>query len=409
MNAEVTPEVDLSSESYKTNPVPTLTWLRENDPVHWNRNGYWLLTRYNDVAAAFRDQRLSSEWAKKPELLGRPSRDEQTLDRDGRNRATILTSFNMRDAPDHTRLRTLIQLAFTRSAVNEQRQRIQNLVDSYLAQGFANGSIDLVTDLAFPLTITIASEMIGMPVELREQFRTSFELAEKVGDPTATETQRALGRDAIDWQLNTIRHQIELRRSQPSNDLLSALIHAEQDNNRLSEDEIISAVITMYTAGGTTTERFISSGLLLLLQHPDQWKSLATDPALLSGALNEILRFHHPDQQTSTPRLALEDIELHDKKIRAGEMVRLGTGAANRDPERWDNPNVFSIYRPEQQVLSFGLGMHYCIGAPLARLQGEIAIASVVTRYPNTTLLTTEPRRDPRRWDRFEEIKVKLA
>lgn len=408
MNAERPPAIDTSSESYKSDPAPTLAWLRSNQPVHRLPDGSWLLTRHDDVSAAFRDPRLSSEWSRRPAILGISSRPVDATDRDARNRRTILTSFNMRDAPDHTRLRTLIQIAFTRSAVNEQRTRVQEIVDDILRNGHDKGSLDLVTDLAFPLTITMASEMIGMPVELRAEFRESFEQSEKISDPAATPEQRAAGRDALDWQLDVVRQQIELRRRSPGNDLLSSLLNAEADGQRLTEDEIISAVITMYTAGGTTTERFISSGLLLLLQHPEQWQMLVNDHSLFPGAINEILRYHHPDQQTSTPRLALEDVEIRGTRITAGDMVRLGTGAANRDPSRWSDPDTFDITRPEQQVMSFGLGMHYCIGAPLARLQGEVAISTLVTRYPNTRLMTREPRRDPKRWDRFEEILVSL-
>jgi cytochrome P450 len=152
----------------------------------------------------------------------------------------------------------------------------------------------------------------------------------------------------------------------------------------------------------------VSSGLLALLDHRDQWHALVADPALLPGALTEILRHHHPNQQTSTPRLALDDIELHGITIRAGDMVRVSLGAANRDPSRWVDPDRFDITRPDLHPLSFGHGIHYCIGAQLARVQGEVAIGTMAARFPDVELVTTEPRHDPRRMDRYESIEVQL-
>ncbi|MEQ1699192.1 MAG: cytochrome P450 [Ilumatobacteraceae bacterium] len=405
--------LDLHSREFLEDPAPTLAWLREHDPVHRSEYGYWLLTRYDDVAAAFRDPRLSSEWTKKGSLPGMPARPNSgnaaADDAFARAQQIVLHSFNMKDPPSHTRIRQLVQQAFTRAAVDEQRGRITELVDALIDAGLANGDMDVVTELAFPLTITIASEMLGIPVEGRDLFRASFESTERLGDPTASPEQRQRGRDALVWQLDYIADVVEERRSRPQADLVSALVQAEEAGQTLTENEILAALLTLYTAGGTTTERMISSGILLLLQHPEQLALLRADPSLLGSAVTEILRFHHPNQQTSTARLALETFELHGKTIEAGQTVRLGTGAANRDPSRWPEPDRFDITRGELVSLSFGQGIHYCIGAPLARLQTQVAIGRLLERCPQLALDGGEIRHDPRRMDRYERIQVTLT
>jgi cytochrome P450 len=248
--------------------------------------------------------------------------------------------------------------------------------------------------------------MLGIPADARDAFRSSFEATERLGDPTAAPEQRQAGRDALVWQLGFIGEVVAQRRRHPQDDLVTALVQAEERGETLTNDEILAALLTLYTAGGTTTERMVSSGMLLLLQQPQQLARLRAEPALLGSAVTEILRFHHPNQQTSTARLALEPIELRGKVIEAGSTVRLGTGAANRDPDRWPDPDRFDITRPELVSLSFGQGIHYCIGAPLARLQTQIAIGRLLERCPMIRLADGEVRHDPRRMDRYERVAV---
>lgn len=405
--------LDLHAAEFLEDPAPTLRWIREHDPVHESAHGYWLLTRYDDVAAAFRDPRLSSEWAKKaalPTAGRRPARPPSAADPADPFEAAqriVLHSFNMKDPPTHTRLRQLVQQAFTRSAVQEQRGRVTGLVDGMLDAGLAAGSMDLVTELAFPLTITVASEMIGIPADARDRFRASFEDTERLGDPTAGEAQRQAGRDALVWQLDFIRGVVDERRTDPRDDLVTALVQAEEDGDHLTEAEILAALLTIYNAAGTTTERMISSGVLLLLRHPEQLAALRADRSLLNGAITEILRYHHPNQQTTTSRLALDDVEIGGRVIPRGATVRLALGAANRDPARWpDDPERFDITRPEVVSVSFGQGIHYCIGAPLARMQATIAIDRLLERAPSMRLAAGEVRHDPRRMDRYERVQV---
>jgi cytochrome P450 len=399
--------LDLHSPAFLEDPAPTLRWLREHDPVHESPYGYWLLTRYDDVASAFRDPRLSSEWTKKAGKAGPTSGAlDSTTDPYRHAQQVVLHSFNMKDPPDHTRVRALVQQAFSRAAVDQQRGRVLELLDRFISAGQATGHLDLVTELAFPLTITIASEMIGIPADTQQQFRASFEDTERLGDPTASPEQRQAGRDALVWQLATIASVVDERRRSPRHDLVSALVHAEENGDTLSEAEILAALLTIYNAAGTTTERMISSGMLLLLQHPEQLGRLRVDPTLIGSAVTEILRFHHPNQQTTTPRLALEPIELRGRTIPQGATVRLATGAANRDPDRWAEPDRFDITRPEQLSLSFGQGIHYCIGAPLARLQTHLAIEQLLARCPTMALRDDDIRHDPRRMDRYERVVI---
>ena len=380
--------------------------------MHRSPYGYWLLTRHDDVAAALRDPRLSSEWTKKGSLPGVSARHRTAPDLDDpfvRAQQVVLHSFNMKDAPDHTRVRQLVQQAFTRAAVDHQRARVAELVDGCIDRGLAAGSLDLVTELAFPLTITVASEMIGIPTDARDRFRSSFEDTERLGDPTASDEQRQAARAALVWQLDFIAGVVDERRREPQDDLVSALVQAEDRGETLTNDEILAALLTIYTAGGTTTERMISSGMLLLLRHPQQLALLRARPELASGAVTEILRYHHPNQQTTTPRLALDDIDVRGTVIPAGSTVRVALGAANRDPERWSDPEAFDITRPEMVSLGFGQGIHYCIGAPLARMQTQVAIEHLLRRCPEMALTDGEVRHDPRRMDRYERVQVQVV
>ncbi len=404
--------LDLHSREFLEDPAPTLAWLREHDPVHRSPYGYWLLTRYDDVTAALRDPRLSSEWTKKGSLPGVAPRHRAVPDLDDpfvRAQQVVLHSFNMKDPPAHTRIRQLVQQAFSRAAVDEQRGRVVEMVDDLIDRGLEQGSLDLVTELAFPLTITVASEMIGIPADARDRFRASFEDTERLGDPTASDEQRDAGRAALVWQLDFIRGVVEERRREPRADLVSAMVQAEERGETLTDDEILAALLTLYTAAGTTTERMISSGLLLLLRHPEQLARVRDRPELLGGAVTEILRFHHPNQQTTTPRLALEDIDIRGTVVPAGQTVRVALGAANRDPARWVNPERFDVTRPELVSLGFGQGVHYCIGAPLARMQTIAAVERLLQRCPNIALTTDTVRHDPRRMDRFESVRVTLG
>lgn len=394
---------DLHSPSYQEDPAPVLARLREEDPVHRSQHGYWFLTRYEDVKNALKDARFTSDWAKR--RSGGPIRsDFDETETDRANRSLILSSFNMRDGDEHQRVRGLVNQAFSKATLEGSRSRIEALAHDLLPVG---GEFDLVKDFGFPLPIQISCEMLGIPKESRDEFRRSFEDAAVLGLPRHSESQHREGLRALGWQVEYMRGLLEDRRNTPKDDLLSALVQAEEAGSQLTSEETIAAIVTIFTAAGTTTERFVSSGLLLLLRDRDAFARLREDRSLMPSAIEEILRFHHPDQSTSTPRWINEDVELGGKTLARGDTVRFGLGAANRDPQQFKNPESFDITRTPNRHLAFGKGAHFCLGATLARLVGEVAFTAVLDRYAELKLVTENPRRDPRRMDRYQEIIVR--
>lgn len=402
---------DLYDYAFECDPVPTLNRLRAEDPVHWSRHGFWYLTRYDDVVAVLQDTtRFSSAAAGfgASNVLGKAgaggSDQEKNLSR------SLAASFNQMDPPNHTRIRLLVNSAFSRRSVEERRGRILDVIGGLLDEAAAKGTFDLVSDFAFHLPIIVASEIIGIPARDRDQFRSTFEHTAVLMAPKRSEESWAKGLEAARWLGRYVNELIAVRRAAPADDLISGLIAAEEDGQRLNEAEMVSAITTIYTAAGTTTERMISSGLYILLSHPEQWRAVKADRSLIAGAIEEILRFHHPTQSTSTMRRCTVDTVMRGKTIKAGDTVRVGLGAANRDPAVFANGDSFDIRRKMLvPILSFGTGPHFCIGSALARFEGQLAIEAVASRLPDIRLITTEPVKDPRRADRYQEILVAAA
>jgi len=408
--AEAALAPDLYDYDFENDPIATLNRLRAEDPVHWSRHGFWYLTRYEDCAAVLKDPaRFSSSaagWGGANPLATAKTAGDQSKTELGLSR-TLAQSFNQMDAPDHTRVRSLVVQAFSRRNIEERRPRIQAVIDELLDAAAAKGEFDLITDFAFHVPIIVASEIIGIPAGDREQFREAFERTAALMAPKRSEESWAAALEAGRWVGRYMRSLIAERRLNPRDDLVSALIAAEDAHGALSEPELSSALSTIYTAAGTTTERFISSGLYLLLSHRDQWRRLVDDRGLVPSAIEEILRFHHPTQSTSTNRRCTVDVEMGAKTLRAGDTVRVGLGAANRDPAAFPDPDRFDIARkPAVPALSFGTGPHFCIGAALARFEARLAIEAVADRWPALRLVTTAPVKDPRRHDRYREIIV---
>jgi cytochrome P450 len=401
---------DLYDYDFENDPIPMLNRLRAEDPVHWSRHGFWYLTRYADCAAVLKDpvrfSSMAAGWGGSNPLAQAKSGGEQSKSEQGLSR-TLAMSFNQMDAPDHTRIRALVVSAFSRRNIEERRARIQAVIDGLLDAAGAKGRFDLITDFAFHVPIIVASEIIGIPTGDRERFRHAFERTAALMAPKRTEESWAEAIEAGRWVGRYIRDLIAQRRAGLEDDLISALIQAEDAAGALSEPELSSAISTIYTAAGTTTERFISSGLYLLLSHPDQWRALIVDRSLVGPAIEEILRFHHPTQSTSTNRRCTVDVAMGGKTLRAGDTVRVGLGAANRDPAAFPDPDRFDIHRkPASPALSFGAGPHFCIGSALARFEARLAIEAIADRWPDLRLVTTAPVKDPRRHDRYREIIV---
>ncbi len=297
-----------------------------------------------------------------------------------------------RDPPDHTRLRGLVNKAFTPRVVEMLRPRIQQIVDGLLDAADGAGAMDLIEDFAYPIPVIVICEMLGVPVEDRERFKKwGLDIARGLDaiwlPPDSEVTQRSMAsRRALS---DYFRALIAERRTAPRNDLLSALIAAEEAGDKLSEEELLATCILLLVAGHETTVNLIGNGTLALLRHPDQLRLLRENPGLIGSAVEELLRFDGPVQRTA--RIPSEDVTIRGCTIAKGEMVMPFIGAADRDPAQFPDPDRLDIARGDNRHIAFGWGIHFCLGAPLARVEGQIAINTLVQRLPKLSLATDKP------------------
>ena len=364
------------AEGFASDPYPQYATLRSADPVHHSPFGVWFVFTYDDVRALLRDPSLSvedrhahstplTEMAR--ETLGEPLASRAMLDL---------------DPPEHTRLRRLVSKAFTPRMVERLRDRAVVLVDAALDRAEAAGGMELMGDLAFPLPFTVIAELLGMPdtdtVELRRLSGTLVRSLEPVVEPDlllaiaeAGDQMRALVTGAIQW-----------KRARPGDDLLSAMIAAEDEGDVLSPDELVDQVMLLYIAGHETTVNLIGNGVLALLRHPAELALLREDPGLDSAAVDELLRFDPPVQMSR--RITLSEVTLRGQVIEPGAFVVLGLASANRDQAHWGPTADRVDVRREgaAEHLSFGGGHHYCLGAALARLEAQVAIGRLARRFP---------------------------
>jgi cytochrome P450 len=363
----------------RIDPYPYYRRLRERDPVHrsFGASG-WVLTRHDDIVAVLGDRAYSSDernWKRFRRMIGRDVRSglpDPYVD-------GVISMLRI-DPPDHTRLRTLVSKAFTPRAVERLRPRIETVVVELLDGLAGRAELDLMPAFASPLPVVIIGEMLGVAVEDRTRFRHwSNEAIGLLGDGSRADRRRAwqaLG-EMRDW----LGEQIDARRRTPREDLLSALVAAEESGDRLSERELFATCLLLLVAGNETTTNLIGNGVVALLRHPAQLERLRRDPARMPAAIEELVRFDSPVQMTS--RLVLEERELHGCRLRRGEQIVLILGAGNRDPARFDDPDRLDLDRPDARPLSFGHGLHYCLGAQLARLEAQVALTHLFDRYPD--------------------------
>jgi pimeloyl-[acyl-carrier protein] synthase len=367
--------------TFVADPYPTYRQLRAEDPVHHSPMGFWVLTRYDDVVAALRDPRLAKEAiaAFVAARFGAP---------------VPITGLSMldRDPPDHTRLRSLVSKAFTPRVVEGLRPRIQQIVDGLLTRALEKGSMDVIEEFAYPIPVNVICEMLGVPVEDHERFKGwSLDIARGLDSillPRDSEVPKrsVASRTAL---AEYFRELIAKRRASPRGDLLSALIAAEEAGDKLSENELLATCILLLIAGHETTVNLIGNGTLALLRHPDQLRRLRENPALIGTAVEELLRFDGPVQRTA--RIPSEDVVIDGHTIAKGEMVMPFIGAADRDPAQFPDPDRLDIGRTDNRHIAFGWGIHFCLGAPLARVEGQIAINTLVQRLPSLALATDAP------------------
>jgi pimeloyl-[acyl-carrier protein] synthase len=355
------------------NPYPTYHRLRQEDPVHLSPLGIWALSRYDDAAMLLRDPRF-----------GRRGFQQILESRFGRQ--GLGQSMLFQDPPDHTRLRTLVSKAFTPRVIEGMRGHIQQVVDGLLDKVKAAGRMDVVADLAYPLPVIVICEMVGVPAEDREKFRDwSYAIARSL-DAIAVPNEELARRanEAQDALTGYFARLIEERRRAPRADLLSALIAAEEAGDRLTTQELFATGILLFIAGHETTVNLIGNGTLALLRHPEQMQRLRAEPGLIAGAVEELLRYDSPVQRTG--RLLYEDVTIDGKTIPKGSIAVALIGAANRDPAHFPDPDRLDITRTDNRHLAFGWGIHFCLGAPLARLEGQIAFGTLLRRFPRLAL-----------------------
>ncbi len=385
-------DVDICSQTFKTDPYPFYARWREESPVLRvalpDKQTIWLVTRYDDVVTVLKDDRFIKDQRKapKPERSTKPPWVPKIFEP---------LQFHMLDVdnPDHGRLRGLVHKAFTPRFVEKMRDRIQNLTDE-LIDGFENkGQTNLIRDFALPLPSTVIAEMLGIPVRDRHRFhRWSNAL---LSTPPSKWGMLMAIPHVIAF-LRYIRKLIKARQEVPGDDLTSALVHAREADDQLSENELIGMIFLLLIAGHETTLNLIGNGVLALLEHPDKWEQLRDDPGLIKPAIEELLRYDAP-VQLSSERYALEDITLSGATIPRGEMIMAALGSANRDGRQFDRPDQLDLTRDPNRHLAFGQGIHYCVGAPLARMEGQIAFATLLRRLPELRLAVP---RECLRWRR---------
>lgn len=371
---------DMTDAAFRCDPYPRYAELRESEVLHRTPDGFWVLTRHADVLAAVRDQRLSSN----PVHVTRPpgSAREAALPFLGEIGIQLLLTA---DPPDHTRLRRLANKAFTPRAVERLRPRVVEIVDQLLDAATADGrGFDVMADVAEPLPVVVICELLGVPVEDQAQFKPWSSTVSRIIDPDVTPDMVEGAIPAIMGFVQYFSALIEQRRADPRDDLLSSLIAAEAEGDSLGQQELMAMIILLFIAGHETTTNLIGNGTLALLHNPDQLEALRNDPSLAVSGTEELLRFDPAAQLTV--RTATENLELHGIPLAKGESVVCGLAAGNRDPRAFDDPDTVDLARQANHHLAFSGGMHYCLGAPLARLEGQATFAALAERYPDLAL-----------------------
>jgi cytochrome P450 len=373
---------DLASPTFKANPHPFYTRLREESPV-WrttlpDKRTAWLVTRYEDVAGVLKDKSFAKDPlnTQNPEQRSKGPWVPGILKPLERNMLDV-------DDPDHRRLRTLVSKAFTPRLIERLRGRVEAICQELLdAMERKRGRVELVRDYALPLPATVIAELLGIPADDHRKFhRWSNRI---VSVSSARDFWRSL--PAAVAFIRYLRKMSERRRISPEDDLISALVQAEEEGHKLSQDELLAMSFLLLVAGHETTVNLIASGTLALIEHPEQLEEIEADPQLIKLAVEELLRYTSP-VEIATERYARQDLDVSGMEIPRGELVLAVLGSANRDERFFDEPDALDLGRDPNKHLAFGRGgVHHCLGAPLARMEGQIAITALLRRFPNLSL-----------------------
>lgn len=406
---------NLQREEIRANPYPFYEQLRDHDPIHWDEElGFWVLTRYAEIDSLYTDERFSRAQGLMRGFQRLSESERQIVE-------PVYHSFSKTvfyaDPPYHTHLRGLMNHAFTPRRVEQLRPYIQRIVNELLDAAQSKGErVDVIPDLAYPLPVMVIAELLGLPASDRDRFKKWSDDLFAILGTVRHKPYHLLERAAqsLSEMTDYIRDLSRKRREAPQDDLLTALLSVTGDNDlacphpagsasshatgerirerdayassTLTEDELASNINILLSTGHETTTHLIGNGLLTLLQHPGQMQQLQSQPVLLPSAIEEMLRYDNPVQITY--RSALEDTDLKGKRIRKGDLVNSILGSANRDPQRFSNPDLFDITRNEGRHLGFGIGIHFCIGAPLVRLEAEVVFDTILRRFPKISLAT---------------------
>ena len=404
--------LNLQQKEIRSNPYPFYEQLRNQDPIHWDEElGFWVLTHYSDIDSLYTDERFSR-------AQGLMRGFQRLSEADGQIAEPVYHSFSKTvfyaDPPYHTHLRGLMNHAFTPRRVERLRPYIQKIVNELLDVAQTKVQMDVIHDLAYPLPVMVIAELLGLPASDRSQFKKwsddLFAILGTVRHKPSDLLERAA--QSLNEMTGYVRDLSHKRRQSPQDDLLTALLAVTEDEARvcphphgssslhateerireqeasssLTEDELVANINILLSTGHETTTHLIGNGLLALLQNREQLERLQAQPALLAPAIEEMLRYDNPVQITY--RSALEDAKVKGKLIHKGDLVNSILGSANRDPRRFTDPNRFDITRSEGRHLGFGIGIHFCIGAPLVRLEAEIVFETILRRFPQISLAT---------------------
>jgi cytochrome P450 len=386
------PMVNIGSSEFKANPFPFYARLRAEAPVYRtvlpDKQNAWLVTRYEDVLSVLKDERFGKDRTK-----------AQTREQGGKQpwvphvfKPLERTMLDL-DPPDHTRLRALVQKAFLARLIERLRARVQGLSEELLAAAERRGQMDLIDDYALPIPTTIIAEMLGIPARERGRFhRWSAAIVSSTSSRWGT--LKAIPN--VMAFVRYIRRLIELRRLDPQDDLVTVLLRSEEAGDQMNGDELLAMIFLLLIAGHETTVNLIGNGTLSLIENPEQMEKLRKEPSLIKSAIEELLRFNGP-LETATERYAREAVEIHGTVIPKGGLAYAVLASANRDEKEFENPDALDLAREPNRHLAFGYGIHYCLGAPLARLEGQVALSTLFRRIPDLRLAKPS---DALRWRR---------
>ncbi len=366
------------------NPYPLYHRLRSERPVHWDPFLHsWVVTRYVDVVRVL--HHFSADRTPTPDQLTAKGLSELNP-----IAQVMVRQMLFMDAPDHTRLRALAQAAFTCGRVERLRSHIQEIADGLLSKVIASGRMDVISDFASPLPAIVTAEMLGVPTKDHAQLKAwSADFAEMLGNFQHNPGRIARVLESVEAMTSYFRSAMREQREHPRDGLITAMMNAEVNGARLTEEEIVANIIVTMVGGQETTTNLIGNGILSLLCNPHQLEKLRNDSSLIPSGIEELLRYESPSQHTA--RIAPDNVEMGGQRIKKGQAVVAVMAAANRDPERFPDPDRLDVERKDNRHVAFGWAAHFCFGAPLARLEGQISFETILRRLPNLALDASKP------------------